>query len=155
MKSMLDINEIARDVALRNGTLLGKDDPILISVSINEKIIRHYTDILIADQIDRQKTLAVTIERHSELSKEAASVIITKAVEAVREQAVNAIRQTAELIGENAAAKVRTEAITLQRELEQFRSSFFNQIRTIQWLIYGLSMLIAALFGMWFGMRIF
>ncbi|WP_285538316.1 hypothetical protein [Brucella sp. NBRC 12950] len=152
---MLDINEIARDVALRNGTLLGKDDPILISVSINEKIIRHYTDILIADQIDRQKTLAVTIERHSELSKEAASVIITKAVEAVREQAVNAIRQTAELIGENAAAKVRTEAITLQRELEQFRSSFFNQIRTIQWLIYGLSMLIAALFGMWFGMRIF
>jgi D-arabinose 5-phosphate isomerase GutQ len=152
---MLDINEIARDVALRNGTLLGKDDPILISVSINEKIIRHYTDILIADQIDRQKTLAVTIERHSELSKEAASVIVTKAVEAVREQAVNATRQTAELIGENAAAKVRTEAITLQRELEQFRSSFFNQIRTIQWLIYGLSMLIAALFGMWFGMRIF
>ena len=152
---MLDINEIARDVALRNGTLLGKDDPILISVSINEKIIRHYTDILIADQIDRQKTLAVTIERHSELSKEAASVIVTKAVEAVREQAVNATRQTAELIGENAAAKVRTEAITLQRELEQFRSSFFNQIRTIQWLIYGLSMLIAARFGMWFGMRIF
>lgn len=151
---MLDIDEIARDVALRNGTLLGKDDPILISVSINEKIIRHYTDILIADHIDRQKTLAVTIERHSQLSKEAASAVVTKAVNAMREHTITATRQTAELIGENAAAKVRTEAMMLQSELEQFRSSFLGQMKKINWLIYGLSMVIAALFGIWFGMWI-
>jgi len=145
---MLDINEIARETALRSGTLLGKDDPILISVSINEKIISHYTSLLLKEQLDQQKLLSSAIERNHEMAKQASSQTITKVGQYVHDQVISAGKQVSELLGN----EIRAEGRILQQELQQLRSGLTAQVRSIHWLLFAMTSLTTALLGLWLGL---
>ena len=44
---MIDFEEIRKAVAIEHNNLLGKDDPILMSVTVHELVLQRYVDILV------------------------------------------------------------------------------------------------------------
>jgi len=145
---MKDMDNIIKEIALEHGVLLRKEDPAFLFASINEKLLAHYGEQLVISQTDQQKALGIVIERNNELAKQASAQMITKAAHYVHDQIYNACSQLSELIGKD----VRAEGLILQRDLEQFRSTLVNQVRTVHWLLFGMTSLTTALLGLWLGL---
>ncbi len=88
---MLDFDDIRKEVAIRHNVLLGKDDPILATVTVNELVLSRYLD-LISDQYDEaNRTLTLTLQQQVEQSKETAGKIITDAANYVSDQTRQAV----------------------------------------------------------------
>jgi len=98
--AILNFDEIRKEVAIRHSVLLGKDDPILVTVTINELVLERYLDLVSEHYEDVSRTLAVTTQQQIEQSKETASKIITDAANYVSEQIRQASAQAASEAGE-------------------------------------------------------
>lgn len=76
---MIDYDEIRKEVAIRHGVLLGENDPILVTVTLNELVLQRYVETISDQSESHQKALAATLAAHTEQSKETAGRVITDA----------------------------------------------------------------------------
>lgn len=98
--AILDFDEIRKQVAIRHNVLLFKDDPILVTVTINELVLERYLDLVSEHYDDVARTLAVTTQQQVEQAKETAAKIITDAASYVSEQVRQATAAAASEAGE-------------------------------------------------------
>ncbi|HGA7692146.1 TPA: conjugal transfer protein TraM [Salmonella enterica subsp. enterica serovar Virchow] len=112
---MIDFDDIRKEVAVRHNVLLGKDDPILVTVTLNELVLGRYLD-LISDQYDEaNRTLTLTLQQQVEQSKETAGKIITDAANYVSDQTRQAVAEAIKDVGKELRQQV-AEVKTASRE---------------------------------------
>lgn len=107
---MIDFDEIRKEVAIRHNILLGKDDPILATVTVNELVLTRYLDLISERYDDANRTLTVTLQQHVDQSKETAGKIITDAANYVSDQ----LRQTTAEVIQEAGREMRRQAADAQ-----------------------------------------
>ena len=83
---MIDFDEIKKEVAIRHNVLLTNDDPVLVTVTINELVLDQYLSLVAKRYDDSNKDLCINLQHHIEQSKETAGKIITDASNYVSEQ---------------------------------------------------------------------
>lgn len=88
---MIDFDEIRKIVAIRHNVLLGKDDPILVTVTLHDLVLGRYVEVLTDQNEGHQKALAAALHTHMEQSKVVAGRVITDAAEYVSGQARQAV----------------------------------------------------------------
>lgn len=126
---MLDFDDIRKEVAIRHNVLLGKDDPILVTVTVNELVLSRYLD-LISDQYDEaNRTLTLTLQQQVEQSKETAGKIITEAANYVSDQLRQAVAEAVKEAGKDLRRQVAEvqaasrEAVASGRDAQVAKSS--------------------------------
>ncbi|ECN4650338.1 conjugal transfer protein TraM [Salmonella enterica subsp. enterica serovar Kentucky] len=126
---MLDFDDIRKEVAIRHNVLLGKDDPILVTVTVNELVLGRYLD-LISDQYDEaNRALTLTLQQQVEQSKETAGKIITDAANYVSDQTRQAVAEAVKEAGKelrHQIAEVKTasrEAVASGRDAQVAKNS--------------------------------
>ncbi|EAQ2882451.1 conjugal transfer protein TraM [Salmonella enterica] len=103
---MIDFDDIRKEVAIRHNVLLGKDDPILVTVTVNELVLARYLD-LISDQYDEaNRTLTVTLQQQVEQSKETAGKIITDSANYVSDQLRQSVAEVVKDVGKDLRRQV-------------------------------------------------
>lgn len=90
---MLDFDEIRKQVAIKHNVLLGKDDPILVTVTVSEMVLDRYLDLVSEHYADATRDLAVSMQQQVDQSKETAAKIITDASNYVSEQVRQAVSE--------------------------------------------------------------
>lgn len=126
---MIDFDDIRKEVAVRHNVLLGKDDPILVTVTLNELVLGRYLD-LISDQYDEaNRTLTLTLQQQVEQSKETAGKIITDAANYVSDQTRQTVAEAIKDVGKELrqqVAEVKTasrEAVASSRDAQMAKRS--------------------------------
>jgi len=90
-KTMIDIEEIRKDIAVEHNNLLSKDDPILISVSISERVLSQCVSILNEQNERNQKALLAAVKQGLAEGKVAAKEVVRSGGEYVSDQVHTAI----------------------------------------------------------------
>lgn len=102
---MLDFNELRKEVAIRHNVLLGPDDPILVTVTLNDLVLNRYVEILAAQNAGYQKALAALLHEQQDQAKVVAGRIITDAANYVSDQ----VRQAVAAAVADASTKLRQD----------------------------------------------
>jgi hypothetical protein len=108
---MIDFDEIRKQVAIKHNVLIGKDDPILVTVSLNEMVLSHYLDLISNQYKDAHHALMINMQQQVEQSKEIAGQVITDASNYVSEQ----VRQAARAILEEMKSEFRGQIAKVQK----------------------------------------
>lgn len=108
---MLDFNELRKEVAIRHNVLLGPDDPILVTVTLNDLVLNRYVEILAAQNAGYQKALAALLHEQQDQAKVVAGRIITDAANYVSDQVRQAV-----------AAAVADASTQLRQDLAEARA---------------------------------
>ncbi len=127
----LDFDEIRKEVAIQHNVLLGKDDPILVTVTINELVLAHYAKQITALQDEANRALTVSLHQQVEQSKETAGKVITEAANYVSDK----MRQTLDAALADAGNEIRRhvsngvaasrEAVDSSRDAQTAKNSAF------------------------------
>ena len=88
---MIDFEEIRKAVAIEHNNLLGKDDPILMSVTVHELVLQRHVDILADRNMELLKTLEAAQQKGIADAKQTAGRVITDASNYVSEQVHTAV----------------------------------------------------------------
>lgn len=88
---MIDFDELRKTVAIKHGVLLGADDPILVTVTLNDLVLGRYVEVLTAQNEAHQKALAAALQEQVGQSKATAGRIITDAADYVSTQVRQAV----------------------------------------------------------------
>ena len=88
---MIDFDEIRKEIAIKHSVLLGPDDPVLVTVTLNDLVIARYVDVLTAQNEGHQKALSAALQEHVEQSKATGGKIITDASDYVSTQVRQAV----------------------------------------------------------------
>ncbi|WP_443694915.1 conjugal transfer protein TraM [Pseudomonas sp.] len=107
---MLDFDEIRKQVAIKHNVLLGKDDPILVTVTVSEMVLERYLDLVSEQYEDATRALAVSMEQQVEQSKGTAAKIITDASNYVSDQ----LRQAVTAAVNEAGIELRRQILNAQ-----------------------------------------
>lgn len=89
---MIDFEEIRKQIAIKHNVLLDKDDPILVTITINEIVLSRYLDLVTERYSDASRDLTIALLHQQEESKRIAEKIITEASDYVSNQ----VRQSVE-----------------------------------------------------------
>lgn len=84
--SALDFHKIRAEVARRHHLTLDQDDPILVTLTLNELVLDHYEERFKALLNEAQSQLAISSTHQEEAAKDAASRIVTGAAGYIREE---------------------------------------------------------------------
>ncbi|HAN9276646.1 TPA: conjugal transfer protein TraM [Escherichia coli] len=112
---MFDIDEIRKEVAIKHGVVIGKDDPLFVTVTVHQLILERYLDLISQRYDAANRDLSAAIQEQVEQSKDSAGRIITDASDYV----ANEVRQAVQSSMQEAAAQIRqqlTETQTLSRQ---------------------------------------
>lgn len=107
---MIDFDEIRQKVAIKHNVLLGKDDPILVTVTINELVLGRYLDLASERYADASRELTVSIEQQVEQAKQTAGRVITDASDYVAKE----VRQAVMSAVSDAGAQLRQQIADAQ-----------------------------------------
>lgn len=105
MNGIINFDELRKEVAIKHNVLLGGDDPVLVTVTLNDLVLRRYVDVLAAQNEAHQKALAAALQEQIEQSKGTASRVITDAADYVSAQ----VRQAVTAALADAGAQLRNE----------------------------------------------
>lgn len=89
---MIDFEEIRKEVAIEHNNLLSKDDPILMAVTVNRKVLEHYVDILVERNMELLKAVEVAQQKGIADAKITAGDVISKAAGYVNGEVRGAIK---------------------------------------------------------------
>lgn len=67
---MIDFEEIRKQIAIKHNVLLDKDDPILVTITINEIVLSRYLDLVTERYSDASRDLTIALLHQQEESKE-------------------------------------------------------------------------------------
>ncbi|MFZ2316078.1 MAG: conjugal transfer protein TraM [Gammaproteobacteria bacterium] len=76
---MIDFDELRKQVAIKHNVLIGKDDPILVTVTVNDIVLSHYLDKISNQYEEANRALMSHLQQQVEYSKEIAGQVITDA----------------------------------------------------------------------------
>lgn len=76
----IDFETIRKDIAVKHNVLLGKDDPILVAVSLNEMVLSHYLDLISESYAEQSRILIHSFQTHTEQSLEQATATAEKLI---------------------------------------------------------------------------
>jgi len=107
---MIDFDEIHPKVAIKHNVLLGKDDPILVTVAINELVLGRYLDLVSERYADASREMTIALQQQVELSKETAGRVITDAADYVARE----VRQAVTSAVSDAGAQLRQQIADAQ-----------------------------------------
>lgn len=107
---MVDYDEIRKQVAIKHNVLLGKDDPILVTVTVSEMVLDRYLELVSEHYEDATRALAVSTQQQVEQAKETAAKIITDASTYVSDQ----LRQAVTAAVNDAGIELRRQIASAQ-----------------------------------------
>lgn len=110
MLPMVDFDEIRKHVAIQHNVLLGKDDPILVTVTVSEMVLDRYLELVATHYEDATRALAVSTQQQVEQAKETAAKIITDASTYVSDQ----LRQAVTAAVNEAGVELRRQILNAQ-----------------------------------------
>lgn len=128
---MIDFDDIRKEVAIRHNLLLGKDDPILATVTVNELVLSRYLDLISEQYDEANRTLTLTLQQQVEQSKDTAGKIITDAANYVSDQLRQAVAEAVKEAGKDLRRQVaevqaaNREAVASGREAQVAKTSAF------------------------------
>lgn len=108
---MIEFDEIRKQVAIKHNVLLGKDDPILVTVTINEMVLSRYLELASEKYNEANKQLTIALHQQQEQSKEVAGRVITTAAEYVS-------KQTQEAISAAVTTAINQTGLELKRQID-------------------------------------
>lgn len=88
---MIDFDEIRKQVAIKHNVLIGKEDPVLVTVTVSEMVLDRYLDLVSEHYEDATRALTVSMEQQVEQAKGTAAKIITDASTYVSDQLRQAV----------------------------------------------------------------
>ncbi|MCD2514651.1 hypothetical protein [Comamonas endophytica] len=141
---MIDFDEIRKELAIRHNVLLGKDDPILVTVTLNELVLKQYLDLVESQYAETSKELTVILQQHVEQSKQTAGKIITEASNYVSEQVHKSMESTLQQVTTELKKDIQS-AMNLQRRslASAVEAQSFRKAAYISAITAGVSALIA------------
>ncbi|MBE7526091.1 conjugal transfer protein TraM [candidate division WWE3 bacterium] len=98
---MIDFEEIRKQIAIKHNVLLDKDDPILITITINEIVLSRYLDLVTERYSDASRDLTIALLHQQEESKRIAEKIITEASDYVSNQVRQSVEESILEAGKN------------------------------------------------------
>ena len=114
---MIDFDEIRKEVAIRHNVLLGKDDPVLVTVTLNELILKQYINLLNKQYAAANRDITISLQQHIDQSKITAGKIITEASNYVSEQVNKSIEATLKQATAELKKEIQTTTILQKRAL--------------------------------------
>ena len=102
---MIDLEEIRKAVAIEHNTLLGKDDPILMTVTLAEHVFQKYVETLLEKQAAHMKALEAAQQKGLAEAKITAGKVITEGSNYASEQVHTAVSSAMK----EALAQIRKE----------------------------------------------
>ena len=115
----IDMDEIRKLVAIKHNVLLGKDDPILVTVTLNELVLDHYLELAGKRGEEAERLFAVALAQHMEQAKGTAGKVITDAADYVSVQ----VRQAVNAALLDAANQLRQQVTEAQAATRQVAAS--------------------------------
>ncbi|OHV78272.1 conjugal transfer protein TraM [Rhizobium sp. LCM 4573] len=88
---MIDFDELRKEVAIRHNVLIGKDDPILVTVTVNEMVVGRLVDRVSEQYDEHSRALTIAMQQHVEQAKDTAGKVITDAAGYVRAEVKKAV----------------------------------------------------------------
>lgn len=107
---MVDFDAIRKQIAIKHNVLLGKDDPILVTVTVNEMVLDRYLELVSEHYEDATRALAVSTQQQVEQAKETAAKLITDASTYVSDQ----LRQAVTAAVNDAGIELRRQIASAQ-----------------------------------------
>lgn len=114
---MIDFDEIRKEVAIRHNVLLGKDDPVLVTVTLNELILKQYINLVDKQYAAANRDITISLQQHIDQSKITAGKIITEASNYVSEQVNKSIEATIKQATAELKKEIQTTIILQKRAL--------------------------------------
>ncbi len=118
---IIDFEEIRKQVSIKHNVLLGKDDPILTTVTINEMVLGRYVEIISEKTNESNQSLIKSLEHQVALSKKTAGEIITEAANYVSNQLHASVTDA-----------VNAACIELKNQLAQSQAISVEALRSAQ-----------------------
>jgi hypothetical protein len=114
---MIDFDEIKKTIAIEHNILLDKDDPALISITLQGLVFQRYVELLMAENMKYRQAIDTALQKGIADAKVTAGRVITEAADYVSEQAHTAV--TAAL--EEGLIQVRKELLEAKKEVQTVR----------------------------------
>ena len=90
----IDIDELRRIVAIKHGLVLGKDDPILVTLTLNEAYLQHFIDLVHFEASKNHLEFAAVLEAHTKTATKISEQIINQATKHLIETSVERLQAT-------------------------------------------------------------
>lgn len=91
---MIDQNEIRKELAIRHGTFIGENDPILMITTVHELLLEQSVNDLNSQQEATAKALLNSIQKSHEETKRLAKKVVDEGTEYACDQISTAIKAT-------------------------------------------------------------
>lgn len=117
---MIDVDEIRKEIAMKHGTLLGENDPILILATMNEILLRQSLETLHDQNEAHQRAFSAALDIGVQESKKFAGRLITEGAEYVTEQCKTAISEAMDHALKKAKEEIRKD---LEASKDEVRST--------------------------------
>lgn len=108
------INDSSLCVRGTHNVLLGADDPILVTVTLNERVLKRYVEIFPAQNGRHVKALSAVLAEQVEQSKAVSGLIITEAANYVGRQVREATTDALTEVGSKIKAELDTATTARQ-----------------------------------------
>lgn len=118
---MIDFDEIRKTVAIRHGVLLESNDPVLVTVTLNELVLSRYVEILTEQNEAHRKAIEAALQKDIANAKQTAGRVITEAADYVSEQTHTAVSTALE----EGKAQIRKDVSKFTKELQTARRTAF------------------------------
>lgn len=122
---MVDFDEVRKEVAIKHGVLLDENDPMLMTVTINEVILGQYVAMVASQNAEYVKKLTdavdASIQKGIADSKVTAGRVITEGGNYARDQIKEAIASS---IAEGGTKYLKAQNELLQKTREAKKSAF-------------------------------
>lgn len=151
---MLDLDEIRKEIAIKHGVLLGKDDPIMVSVTLHDKVLERHVDLLSEHYANYTRELAAALQQHVDQSTEMAEKIINQATLHVTEKIKAAAQEAVAESYNKAAAQAASINDGIKHAIEsqeRYRDELLKA-RKVTFVATGVA-IICALLAMYFGLK--
>lgn len=141
---MIDSDDIRKEIAIKYGFLIDKDDPILAIVMVNEIILQRYVDILNEKNDTNRKAIEMAQQKGIVDAKLTAGRIFTEGSRHINEQASERVRT---VMGE-VLTQIKKELAASRLEIQVVK-----KVAVVAALVSCLSA--AATMGFWVGMTVY
>ena len=114
---MIDFDEIRKTVAIRHGVLLDPNDPVLVTVTLNELVLSRYAEILTEQNKAHRKAIEAALQQGIADAKQTAGRVITEAADYVGEQT----KMTVSSVLKEGEAQIKRDLSGSRKELQTTR----------------------------------
>lgn len=96
---MIDFDELRKEVAIRHNLLLTPNDPVLVTLTLNELVLARYVEILTAQNEQHLVALNLAMNDHIAKAKDTGAKVITTAAGYVSDEVSKSVTSMTEAAG--------------------------------------------------------